>query len=153
MQNIRNDVLLTQAINLGLYQRISHQLLAIINLLINQLILQTFHYLALNKDINEKTKILNETSLDIFNNFIPNKVSKFYYKKPVWMNKDVRPLSWISNSVMGFWFLLNILLILAFFDILASFFKQFFRPTKNLLLIYPQNNDQIWLYKLNLMCE
>ena len=30
-----------------------------------------------NKDINEKIKILNETLLNIFNNFIPNKVSKF----------------------------------------------------------------------------
>ena len=36
-----------------------------------------------NKDINGKLKILNETLLNIFNNFIPNKISKFDYKKPV----------------------------------------------------------------------
>ena len=33
-----------------------------------------------NKGINEKIKILNETLLNIFNNFIPNKISKFDYK-------------------------------------------------------------------------
>ena len=40
-----------------------------------------------NKDINEKVKKLNETLLNIFNNFIPNKISKFDYEKLVWMNK------------------------------------------------------------------
>ena len=40
-----------------------------------------------NKDINEKMKIPNETLLNIFNNVIPNKISKFDYKKPVWMNQ------------------------------------------------------------------
>ena len=34
-----------------------------------------------NKDINDKIKILNETLLNIFNNFIHNKISKFDYKK------------------------------------------------------------------------
>ena len=42
-----------------------------------------------NKDINDKIKILSETLLNIFNNFIPNKISKFDYKKPVWMNKEI----------------------------------------------------------------
>ena len=42
-----------------------------------------------NKDINKKIKIMNETSLNIFNNFIPNKISKFDYNKLVWINKEV----------------------------------------------------------------
>ena len=43
-----------------------------------------------NKDTNDKIKILNdETLLDIFSNFIPNKISEFDYKKPVWMNKKI----------------------------------------------------------------
>ena len=42
-----------------------------------------------NKDINEKTKILNETLLNIFNNFIPNKFSNFFYKKLALMNKEI----------------------------------------------------------------
>ena len=42
-----------------------------------------------NKDINDKIKILNETLLNIFSNFIPNKISKFDYQKPVWMNKEI----------------------------------------------------------------
>ena len=37
-------------------------------------------------------KILNEILLNIFNNFIPNKISKFDYKKPVWMNKEFKLL-------------------------------------------------------------
>ena len=40
-----------------------------------------------NKDTNEKNKILNETLLNIFNNFISNKISSFDYKNAVWMNK------------------------------------------------------------------
>ena len=36
-----------------------------------------------NKDTNDKSKILNETLVNIFNNFILNKISKFDYKKPV----------------------------------------------------------------------
>ena len=47
-------------------------------------------YMALqNKDINKKIKIMNETSLNIFNDFIPNKISKFDYNKLVWINKEV----------------------------------------------------------------
>ena len=42
-----------------------------------------------NKDINEKNKILNKTLLNIFKNYIPNKISEFDYKKPVWMNKEI----------------------------------------------------------------
>ena len=42
-----------------------------------------------NKDINEKIKILNETLLNIFKNFIPNKISKSDYKKLVWMNIEI----------------------------------------------------------------
>ena len=42
-----------------------------------------------NKDINDKIKILNETLLSIFNNFIPNKISKFDYKKSVEMKKEI----------------------------------------------------------------
>ena len=33
-----------------------------------------------NKDINDKIKILNETLLNIFDNFILNKISRFDYK-------------------------------------------------------------------------
>ena len=37
----------------------------------------------------KKIKILNETLLNVFNNFILNKISKFDYKKLVWMNKEM----------------------------------------------------------------
>ena len=42
-----------------------------------------------NKDINEKIKILNETLFSIFHDFIPKKISKFDYKKPIWMNNEI----------------------------------------------------------------
>ena len=42
-----------------------------------------------NKDINEKIKTLNETLCSIFHDFIPKKISKFDYKKPVWMNSEI----------------------------------------------------------------
>ena len=79
------------------------------------------------------------------------KLCKIYWKTPVTERlhsitqyKDVKELSWMSHRVIRFWFLLNFLFISAFFDILASLSisRGFF-----------QNNYQIWLYKLNLMCE
>ena len=42
-----------------------------------------------NKDIMDKIKILSDTLLNTFNNFISNKISKFDYKKLVWMNKEI----------------------------------------------------------------
>ena len=39
---------------------------------------------AIKRDISV---FLSLTLLNIFNNFISNKISKFSYKKPVWMNK------------------------------------------------------------------
>ena len=50
----------------------------------------------------------------------------------------------MSHGVMRFLFLLNFLFISAFFDILASL---------SISRGFSQNNYQIWLYKLNLMCE
>ena len=42
-----------------------------------------------NRDINETNEILNESSLNIFNNFILNNISRFYYKKLLRMNKMI----------------------------------------------------------------
>ena len=42
-----------------------------------------------NKDINEKIKILNGTLFSIFSNFFHNRISRFDYKNPVWMNKEI----------------------------------------------------------------
>ena len=41
---------------------------------------------AIKRDISV---FLSLTLLNIFNNFISNKISKFSYKKPVWMNKEI----------------------------------------------------------------
>ena len=46
-------------------------------------------WLSQKKNINDKIKILNDSLLNICNDFIPNKISKFDYKKPVWMNKEI----------------------------------------------------------------
>ena len=40
-----------------------------------------------NKDINEKTKILTETLMNIFNNFIPNRISKFDRNQYEWITR------------------------------------------------------------------
>ena len=37
-----------------------------------------------------KCKILTETYRDIFCNFVPNKIKKFDYRIPEWMNKSFR---------------------------------------------------------------
>ena len=74
---------------------------------------------------------------------------------PTGLTKDVKELSWMSHRVIRFWFLLKFLFISAFFDILASLSisRVLSRPTKILLLRHSQNNYQMWLYKLSLMCE
>ena len=38
----------------------------------------------------------------------------------IYWSKNIRELNWMSHGVMRFWFPLNFLFILAFFDILAS---------------------------------
>ena len=43
-----------------------------------------------NQNCNEQCKILSETLLNIFRNFIPHKVKKFDYKTPEWINKSIR---------------------------------------------------------------
>ena len=71
------------------------------------------------------------------------------------VNKNIRELSWMSHRVIRFWFLLTFLFISAFFDILASLliscvFSRGFsgRPKSSCL-----DNYQMWLCKLDLMCE
>ena len=76
----------------------------------------------------------------------------------IFRTKDVKELSWMSHRVIRFWFLLNFLFILAFFDILASLsishiFQVALQADQILLLRHSQNNYQMWLNKLSLMCE
>ena len=63
----------------------------------------------------------NKENGDLFRSF--NEIFTFGTWNKVYkiiMTKDVRELSWMSRGVMRFWFLLNFLLISAFFDILAA---------------------------------
>ena len=79
---------------------------------------------------------------------------KNQFEKILRQLKDVKELSWMSQRVIRFWFLLNFLLWYSSFIInFPRFFKRLFSPTKILLLRHSQNNYQMWLYKLNLMCE
>ena len=39
-----------------------------------------------NKNTNEKTRILTDSLMNIFKNFIPHKTNKFDCKYPEWMN-------------------------------------------------------------------
>ena len=43
-----------------------------------------------NRNCNEKCKILLETLLNIFHNFIPHKIKKFNYETPEWINKSIK---------------------------------------------------------------
>ena len=42
-----------------------------------------------NKTADEKVKSLNHILLNTFRHFIPNKVIKFHYKYPKWMNPKI----------------------------------------------------------------
>ena len=81
-------------------------------------------------------------------------------KNVVSFTKDDKEVSWMYHRVIRFWFLLNFLFISALFDILALLLshllcssKWLFRQTEILLFRHSQNNYQMRLYKLNLMCE
>ena len=43
-----------------------------------------------NKDINRQVSILNETILNIFSNYVPNKYITINDKNPIWMNKIIK---------------------------------------------------------------
>ena len=43
-----------------------------------------------NKNINEQVSILNETILNVFNNYVPNKNITIDDKDPVWMNETIK---------------------------------------------------------------
>ena len=49
-----------------------------------------------NETADEKVKSLNEILLNIFRNFIPNKVIKVDYKYPNWMNPKI--ISFLRNE-------------------------------------------------------
>ena len=42
------------------------------------------------KDINSQVKLFNETLLNIFSNFIPNKIKTFRDSDPPWINDDTK---------------------------------------------------------------
>ena len=43
-----------------------------------------------NRNCNEKCKILSETLLNIFHNFIPGKIKKSDCKTPEWINRSIK---------------------------------------------------------------
>ena len=43
-----------------------------------------------NKNINEQVSILNETILNVFSNYVPNKYITIDDKDPVWMNETIK---------------------------------------------------------------
>ena len=43
-----------------------------------------------NRNYNEKCKILSETLLNIFHNFIPHKIKKIDSKTPEWINRSTK---------------------------------------------------------------
>ena len=42
-----------------------------------------------NRNVNKNSKILQDTFMDVFANFIPHKTRKFNDKSPEWMNKFI----------------------------------------------------------------
>ena len=42
------------------------------------------------KDINSQVELYNETLMNIFSNFIPNKIKTFRDSDPPWMNDDIK---------------------------------------------------------------
>ena len=103
-------------------------------------------------DIRMNT-VKNFTIINLYLNYID--VLEVVILWMIYLTKNIRELSSISHGVMPteFSFHFSFLWYLNFVINFPCFFEQLFRPMKLLLLRHPQNNNQIWLYKLNLMCE
>ena len=74
------------------------------------------------------------------------------------VSKMLDSLTGVSQSYallisIEFSFHFDFLLYSSFIISFPRFFKQYFRLMKIPLLRYSQNNYQIWLFKLNVMCE
>ena len=57
-----------------------------------------------NKSINDQVKFLNDTLMNIFKNFIPNKILTFNDKDPPWINENVKHLIKIKNDILKLYF-------------------------------------------------
>ena len=56
-------------------------------------------FLFFNKNVHEQVSILNRTLINVFSNFIPNKLVTFNDKDPPWMTSDLRDkINW-KNSI------------------------------------------------------
>ena len=55
-----------------------------------QILKKTGRRLFSNKDIDTRVSILNETILNIFSNYVPNKYITIDDKDLVWMNKTIK---------------------------------------------------------------
>ena len=42
------------------------------------------------KDLNAQVMVLNESILNVFRNYVPNKYITVYDEDPVWMNKTIK---------------------------------------------------------------
>ena len=56
-----------------------------------------------NKNTNEMTRILTNTLMNIFKNFIPHKTKKFGCKYPEWMNSFISSLEKRTNYTKKFY--------------------------------------------------
>ena len=52
-------------------------------------------------DINAQAAVFNETVLNVFRNYVPNKYITVGDKGPVWMNKTMKSKIQAKNSVMN----------------------------------------------------
>ena len=52
-----------------------------------------------NKDVNTQVSILNETVLNVFSNYVPNKYTTIDDKDPVWMNETMKLKIKAKNSM------------------------------------------------------
>ena len=56
-------------------------------------------FLFFNKNVHEQVSILNRTLINVFSNFIPNKLVTFNDKDPSWMTSDLRvKINWKNSN-------------------------------------------------------
>ena len=55
--------------------------------------------LFIGKNVNEQVHLFNQTVLNIFKNFVPNKVANFDDSDPPWINEQIKSLVKLKNEM------------------------------------------------------
>ena len=84
-----------------------------------------WNFLFFNKNVHEQVSILNRTLINVFSNFIPNKLVTFKDKDPPWMTSNLRhKINWKNSIYKDFKMAKQIIIIMLNYDMQYQKYQQ-----------------------------